>query len=868
MTTRRLQALLISLSVLMSAMGFIATPLGAQDQDGPPTIQPSDDGQAAAEGGTLAVNFELGNGGQPEDFPREVTIDGARFLFDRMVPATRQDLIPVAQDGAIQALALSDAAPFDAIYLSVPPRNEDELGRYLAEQIGASDIFCQADAGNFQPLDTGDAVYAFAGLETFLTANDLEQVATDSNGQPVYADPGLQQPYPELFFTDPSGLVRFLLTTGAGVPTAIAESLAFDSAQFAFQGDVTGQVDVASLTKLGCAGPFPVYGDADPASGLRYVTVGQQVFQYAGEGQEAVPTELPATPLPTEDPTDTPEPSQTPTIEPTALPTETPTEEPTATATEIPTEEPSATPEPTLAPTEAPSATPTSTPTEEPTATIEPTATSTVTETPVAPTVAPAATEASSETQVPTSEATLAATELPSPVSTVAATVAVPTEVADAASNANAPAQIEVDGTTYYFASVAVDVDISTLVEVEVIVVDDIELTVYAGQEVTGVAPVLYCVNNEGEVVGQYVPAADFQPAPPAELPPTIDVENTTYVFNEVEVNIDIQNLTLVEVITVQNIEVTIYVDAGVQGTPTRYYAVADDGQVVGQYVSTVVIQIIPQPTRQPQAAAVVPTLAPNVPPPAAVTAVAVTTCAGNPGPINAQGLPTYLPNRIQIGGVSYVLAGTESPSEAGTLTRIACIGAFEVTSSDQADPAEVLYLRYQGTGEAARMVYRFEVATTFNVEFEITGNAQLIQAGDQVFRLTAVWTQAIHSSESVILFVADPDEPAPELYYGVNVSNTVVGDVIGEYRKADGDAEPDEALTAAGAQYGLHSDLTVLGQRYLLVNIFLPVGTTTNGFLTLFSATGEGEAQLLLGRDKRELELFVYEPVAQQIGG
>ncbi len=213
-------------------------------------------------------------------------------------------------------------------------------------------------------------------------------------------------------------------------------------------------------------------------------------------------------------------------------------------------------------------------------------------------------------------------------------------------------------------------------------------------------------------------------------------------------------------------------------------------------------------------------------------------------------------------------LVGPESPAEAGTLTRIACIGAFEVASSDQADPAEVLYLRYLGGGEAGSMVYRFEVATTYSVEFEITGNAQRIQAGDQVFQLAAVWTQAIHTSESVILFVANPEEQAPDLYYGVNVSNTVVGDVIGEYRKADANAQPDDAMTAAGAQYGLYSDLTILGQRYLLVNIYLPVGTTTNGFLTLFSATGEGESQLLLGRDKRELELFIYEPIPQTSGG
>src|SRR5690606_27647620 len=104
-------------------------------------------------GGILEANFDLGDGGQPADFPREVTVDGARFLFDRMVPATRQDLIPVAQDGPIQAFATTDVAPFDAVYLSVPPRNADELGRYLPEQIGASSTSCLAEAGNFQPLD-------------------------------------------------------------------------------------------------------------------------------------------------------------------------------------------------------------------------------------------------------------------------------------------------------------------------------------------------------------------------------------------------------------------------------------------------------------------------------------------------------------------------------------------------------------------------------------------------------------------------------------------------------------------------------------------------------------------------------------------
>src|SRR4051794_26380 len=179
MTSHRLLAFLISVVVAFAVIAPAAVLATAQDQGGPPTIQPSDptqgqeqsqqQGQGQGNGGTLETNFELGNGGQPEDFPREVTVDGARFVFDRMVPATRQDLIPVAQDGPIQAFATTDVAPFDAIYLSVPPRNQNELGRYLAEQIGASTIACPAEAGTFQPLDANGATYAFAGIETFLT---------------------------------------------------------------------------------------------------------------------------------------------------------------------------------------------------------------------------------------------------------------------------------------------------------------------------------------------------------------------------------------------------------------------------------------------------------------------------------------------------------------------------------------------------------------------------------------------------------------------------------------------------------------------------------------------------------------------------
>ena len=134
------------------------------------------------------------------------------------------------------------------------------------------------------------------------------------------------------------------------------------------------------------------------------------------------------------------------------------------------------------------------------------------------------------------------------------------------------------------------------------------------------------------------------------------------------------------------------------------------------------------RPTEQLQAPAVIPTLAANVPQPPAVTAEPLTTCPGNPGAIGANGLPANLPARIQRGGVAYSFAGAQAPDEAGELTTIGCVGAFEVATTDQADASEVLYLRYTGTGEASEQVYRYEAATTFGVEFEVTGRAQVIQ--------------------------------------------------------------------------------------------------------------------------------------------
>ena len=155
--------------------------------------------------------------------------------------------------------------------------------------------------------------------------------------------------------------------------------------------------------------------------------------------------------------------------------------------------------------------------------------------------------------------------------------------------------------------------------------------------------------------------------------------------------------------------------------------------------------------------------------------------------------------------------------------------------------------------------VYRFEAAPTFEVEFQVTERPQVISTGDERYRVEQVWHPSVYSSTSVILFVQDPADPAPEVIYGLNVSDTVVGDAIGEYSRAAEPAQATEELTAAAEEAGLNPDLTINGQMYDLVDVYHPTGTTSNGFITLFGTTVEGTSEVLLGRDQRELELLVF---------
>jgi hypothetical protein len=230
--------------------------------------------------------------------------------------------------------------------------------------------------------------------------------------------------------------------------------------------------------------------------------------------------------------------------------------------------------------------------------------------------------------------------------------------------------------------------------------------------------------------------------------------------------------------------------------------------------------------------------------------------CQGDPGEIGANGLPERLPVRIQLSGVAYSFVRQEELADLGDirLRRIGCVGPFEAVQAQGAGEGQVIYLRASRT---AQTLYRYETASSFAVDFIVAGDAQVITAGDETYVLAETWHRSIYSSVTAIAFAQDASAPDPPRVFAVPVD----GDVIAEYVPEVGDvAEAPAELRARAEEVGINPDLVLAGsRRYLLVNLWSPIGTTTNGWVTLYSSTAEGVADTLLATDPRSLDLFIY---------
>ena len=259
--------------------------------------------------------------------------------------------------------------------------------------------------------------------------------------------------------------------------------------------------------------------------------------------------------------------------------------------------------------------------------------------------------------------------------------------------------------------------------------------------------------------------------------------------------------------------------------------------------------------TLQPQA--VVPTLPPEAPSPAAATSVA-TGCTGNAGPIGDDGLPERLPTSLQYGGTGYRFTESVPVSELDDLTRIGCVGPFDAFRAGGDDA--MLYLTLSTVADTA---YRYEATTSFSVSFEVTADPRVLTlqgegdqpdtqyvAGDPLVR-------SVYSSVSLILYVADAEATQPDRVLGYAVDN----DMFGEYRP-EGSAEQasDEVLAEAEA-LGILPTLKIgtNPDTYVLVSLWQPFGTTTNGWLTLYAPSGEETPEQLVGVDPRRLDLPAF---------
>lgn len=859
-----------------------------------PSTPPADTG---AEGTPPAATDEAGAGSAigataASGFPKELSVSGASYLFDRLVPNRTDGLNQVDQQSGLTIFA---SASSDVLY-ATDPALSDQAARYFPEGSAATTA-CPAEAAAYDVVDTGaTGVFAFAGLETDLTTADLQQVGTTPNNQAIYA--GTEQPIAEIFVAGNEGLLRFVLIDAQGLPASIGTDLAFAGQTFTFAGEATG-VDQASLARAGCADAFPAFaqpGETAGAFSTLYVRVGTRLLSFSATGAttpvvpEASPTEAAtetATTAPTETATETATtaPTETATTAPTETPTETATTAPTETATTAPTETATETATAALidTPTTAPTETATTAPTE--TATTAPTET-VAADTTAAPVVAP--TESAAPAESPTTAATAAPTqeaETPAASATPGAATASATATVATAAIAVAdlvgppvvatvtpppalPARIDVQNTTYVFQQVDVTVNVQTLIQVDVITVQNQSLTVYATQQVQGVAPTLFVVAQGYQAVGQYLPAAVTAPPPPTNLPPTVQVEGSTFVFNAISANVDVTTLVKVNVIQIQNTSVTVYAEQATQtgqSGPARLFGVSSDGTVIGQYVNvTVVQQAKVSIVTQPFQAAVVATLPPTGQPPAAATVAApVNTCAGTIGDLDANGLPSRLPRQIQLRGVSYSFIRIEQSSAVGKLTRIGCVGAFEAASAENVDAAKVLYLRVPGAAGSGN-VFRFESISTVTVTLQVSGQPRTIslKAADNStaasYTVRTSWGRLLYSSVTVILYVEDVKAANPAIIYAYDVSS----DVIGQYEPAGEIQNASDAVQAAAKTAGINPDLTIAGgTRYILTAVWTPSGSTANGWVTFYAPTGtaQGQAQTLLGRDPRQPDLQIY---------
>lgn len=306
-------------------------------------------------------------------------------------------------------------------------------------------------------------------------------------------------------------------------------------------------------------------------------------------------------------------------------------------------------------------------------------------------------------------------------------------------------------------------------------------------------------------------------------------------------------------------VEPTVAPDAGLGEEPSALPTEVPPTPEPGQPTPT---PVPPRPTPTPrplQPQAVVPTLAPDVPSPAAGQSDVI-ACAGVIGELDDNGVPERLPRNLQYGGEAYRYTGKIAFADAGEVTATGCVGAFVLYLPTDAGDTRI----YLGLMNDDAQLFAFERSASLTVGTQSQADQQPrslnLEARDDApavrYRATDPWQASLYSSLSLEIYVPDPEAGLPDRFYGYSVGN----DVFGEYvREGDAEAASQEVIDRAEA-LGVHATVTLDGQRYVLVALWTPFGTTTNGWLTLYGVDGEASPSRLLGLDPRRHDLAVFD--------
>lgn len=379
-----------------------------------------------------------------------------------------------------------------------------------------------------------------------------------------------------------------------------------------------------------------------------------------------------------------------------------------------------------------------------------------------------------------------------------------------------------------------------------------------------GIGP---CTGNPGVLGANGLPQA---------LPQIVAFSGSTYAFVDQQTAAAGAQLKQIgcagafEVVQSSSVQVSQAIYLRLASAPQTLYRCAATTKVTVQTVTNVQVtvaptQIVVVQLTAPATAQPGPTPVPTVAPVATVTtataqaaAPAAVPCAGTAGPVGANGLPQGLPRSISLGSQVYVFVGPGTSVQVGTLTTIGCVGPFVAAKSSQANPGQVLYLRLQVTTQAGEIVlYRYEARTTYQIQVQVSGNPQILVAGNQQYGLTARWSRSIYSSVSVILYAANPNVATPPLIY----AQAVGSQVIAQYAPPGEITTPPPGLLSAAQAAGINPDLTLQGKRYILMALWTPTGVSADGWVTLYAPTGTAQPpDTLIATDPRILDLLIYE--------